>query len=165
MGTRLSGTQLWLMCIEGRQWRLNLISFPRWVFLWLFCSSLFYRIDLGPLLQLCQKIFETPVLPAFISTYQIGFNSFELIQSASHVSLDICEPSKCVQTLYVEAQLFITFLNFLGFAPAIIGNSIMFLTYAFTISVGCPYSASRIAFSYPSSVNGSPSISLLTCLS
>lgn len=39
--------------------------------------------------------------------------------------------------------------------------------HEFTISVGCPYSASRIAFafSYPSAVNGSLSISLLTCLS
>ena len=39
--------------------------------------------------------------------------------------------------------------------------------HEFTISVGCPHSALRIAFacSYSSAVNGSPSISLLTCLS
>ena len=43
----------------------------------------------------------------------------------------------------------------------------MFLIYTLTISVGCPYSASRIAcaFAYPSSVNGSPSISFLACFS
>ena len=96
----------WAAVIEGRQGRLK-ISYPRWVFLWPFCCSFFHRIDLGPFLQLCQKIFEAPVLPAIIPTHQIGLDSFQLVQSAYHVSFYICEPSKRVQTLYIKAQLFI----------------------------------------------------------
>ena len=73
---------------------------------WPFYSILFYQIDLGPVLQLCPKIFEIPVVPAFIFTHMIGFDSFKVVLSTCHVSFDICNPSKRAQTLYIEALLF-----------------------------------------------------------